>query len=194
MADQYSDSRTHLSKTDAFIEDYLSDVWGDSHVLKHHEDVDKAEHIAPVVKENAAPLFNSLKDEPTTSAIVSEQLSCAQEQKLIRQTLPVDKIQVKQIVRIPKNVLVGGRPTFQVAPIELIQKQFSLVPTIKLSSASQAQTLRTQTESIIILLTNLYFLRRPLPPKVRRYILNLSEQVIDDFHAAVWLRGITHEV
>jgi len=62
-----------------------------------------------------------------------------------------------------------------------------LIPTLKVLHSTEPQRLHTQEESLIILLTNLYYLRRPLPPRVRQCFLDLSERVIDDFHASKWL-------
>lgn len=69
-----------------------------------------------------------------------------------------------------------------------IPPQYSLIPTIKLYGHNESQKLRPQVEAMIILFTNLYFLRREISPKLRRFILDLSEQVIDDFNAAYWLQ------
>jgi len=54
---------------------------------------------------------------------------------------------------------------------------------------SGSTKLRSPNEAIIILLTNLYFLRRPLSPRVRQSFLILSEQVIDDYQASQWIEN-----
>jgi hypothetical protein len=160
MASKDTDSRKQKTKTDAFIQDYLSDVWGSA------------------LAQNKV----LLEDESTVQA-----------ESTIQTKVSVVKNRVSEKIN-PNNT-----SKLLVKSTEKIKKQFSLIPTIKIVSSSDDQAIRTQAESLIILLTNLYFLRRPLSPKVRQYILNLSEQVIDDFNAAYWLQDcdlkeVRHEI
>lgn len=160
MASKDTDSRKQKTKTDAFIQDYLSDVWGSA------------------LAQNKV----LLEDESTVQA-----------ESTIQTKVSVVKNRVSEKIN-PNNT-----SKLLVKSTEKIKKQFSLIPTIKIVSSSEDQAIRTQAESLIILLTNLYFLRRPLSPKVRQYILNLSEQVIDDFNAAYWLQDcdlkeVRHEI
>mgnify|MGYP000659732611 CR=1 FL=1 len=69
-----------------------------------------------------------------------------------------------------------------------INKEKSLVPTIKIPNVREAELILSQTESMIVLLSNLYLLRRSLPPKVRSFILAISEQVIDDYEVEQWTK------
>mgnify|MGYP003635869163 FL=1 len=134
MASKKLDSRMHSNKSDDYIQDYLSDIWGGT----------SESLIQPLVSEAQTDL---------------------------------------QRIKNPSS----------------IQRAYSLIPTIQLQAHSEGQKIRSQFDSMIILLTNLYFLRRPLPPKVRQFILDLSEQVIDDFNAAYWMQlpplvGVENEV
>jgi len=72
-----------------------------------------------------------------------------------------------------------------------LDRRYSLVPTLKYQTASDVSLLRDQTDLLILLLCNLYLLRRPLSPKVRQFILTSSEQLIDDFNAAFWLKQLS---
>jgi len=147
MASKDTNSRMHKTKTDSFIQDYLSDIWGNAFV----------------------------------------------QNKVVTNTdKPIDEIHDNNVIETVSSALLLKRS-------DCIRRHFSLIPTIKIATNLEEQFIRTQVESTLILMTNLYFLRRPLSPKVRQYILILSEQVIDDFNAAYWLESNTlkevyHEV
>jgi hypothetical protein len=76
---------------------------------------------------------------------------------------------------------------------ESIQPSCFLVPTIKLLSSNSGNEGYSQPQAILILLTVLYFLRRPLSPRVRQCFLNLSEQVIDDYQFASFKYQMTRQ-
>jgi len=61
-----------------------------------------------------------------------------------------------------------------------------LIPTIKLFPADATKKIRSREESMLILLNNLYFLRRPLSARVRQCFLDLSEQMLEDYLVAAW--------
>jgi len=65
-----------------------------------------------------------------------------------------------------------------------IQHNCFLVPTLKLLSSNAGNECYSQARAILILLNALYFLRRPLSPRVRQCFLSLSEQMIDDYQFA----------
>jgi hypothetical protein len=176
MTSKDNNSRTHNTKTDSFIHDYLSDIWGEA-----------------VAQNKAVIQENIFIDEIKTASILENYKA------------PILKGAISKSVKLQKNIHLKEKiisnhlPGLFFKSTKCISKQFSLIPTIKIVSNSEDQVIRTQVESTIILLTNLYFLRRPLPPKVRQYILILSEQVIDGFNAAYWLQGnalneVYHEV
>jgi len=72
-----------------------------------------------------------------------------------------------------------------------IEHNCYLVPTIKLLSSDAGNENYSKEQAILILLNALYFLRRPLSPRVRQCFLNLSEQVIDDYQFASFKHRIT---
>jgi len=74
-----------------------------------------------------------------------------------------------------------------------IEHNCYLVPTIKLLSSNAGNESYSKEQAVLILLNALYFLRRPLSPKVRQCFLNLSEQVIDDYQFASFKHRMTHQ-
>ena len=83
--------------------------------------------------------------------------------------------------------------------VESIERSYSLVTTLKYQLVSDLEVIRSQTDLLILLFSNLYLLRRPLSAKVRQCILSSSEQLIDDFNAAYWLtelskKGVLSEI
>jgi hypothetical protein len=81
---------------------------------------------------------------------------------------------------------VFGGP--RVKSVEPIPSDMSLIPTIKLIRDLDDKHIRTQSEAQILLLTFLFYLRKPLSPRVRQSFLDFSEQAIDDYYAAFWLK------
>lgn len=144
MTSKEFDSRKPSHKTDDFIQDYLSDIWGspaDSTI-------------------NDSQKSNNLESKPTPRTL--EKLS------------------------VPKNIrfnVIERAVEYDYIPLE-----HALVPTIKLHTYTDNLTVESQVECMIVLLTNLYFLRRTLPPKTRMFILALSEKTIDDFNALYWMQ------
>ena len=176
MASKDSNSRMHKTKTDAFIQDYLSDIWGDT--IAQNKVVSPEDNFI----ENNCLDENDVVSNP---GAYKNALSTAAKQKNLKSR----EVKLKKNVSIKEKIISNHSPSLCLKRSEPISNQFSLVPTIKIVSNLELQLIRSQVEATIILLTNLYFLRRPLPPKVRQYILILSEQVIDDFNAAYWLQG-----
>jgi hypothetical protein len=154
MATKKLDSRKHSNKTDDFIQDYLSDVWGST--AESNLDVDPSENNTELLTELSTHLPN--KEQQLSESMVTVQ----------------DSAQSTVSERIQNTISISPK--------------YSLIPTIKLHKHNEAQAIRSQVDYMIILLTNLYFLRRPLSPKLRQFILDLSEQAIDDFNAAYWLQ------
>lgn len=74
-----------------------------------------------------------------------------------------------------------------------IKSGFFLVPTIKLLSDEDSNHIYCREDAVLILLNNLYFLRRPLSPRVRQCFLDLSERVIDDYHASDWKAQVSRQ-
>jgi len=74
-----------------------------------------------------------------------------------------------------------------------IEHNCYLVPTIKLLSSNAGNANYSKEQAILILLNALYFLRRPLSPRVRQCFLNLSEQVIDDYQFASFKHRMTRQ-
>lgn len=98
---------------------------------------------------------------------------------------------------VPKNIRF--KKIERAVEYDYIQLENALVPTIKLHNYSDSSAVKSQVECMVVLLTNLYLLRRYLPPKTRTFILELSEKTIDDFNALYWIQpsvnvGAKHEV
>jgi len=74
-----------------------------------------------------------------------------------------------------------------------IQHNCFLVPTIKLLSSHAGNESYSKEQAILILLNALYFLRRPLSPRVRQCFLNLSEQVINDYQFSSFKHRMTRQ-
>lgn len=74
-----------------------------------------------------------------------------------------------------------------------IQQDCFLVPTIKLLTKNAYKERYSKVQAVFILLSSLYFLRRPLTPKVRQCFLSLSEQVINDYQFSEFKQRMTRE-
>jgi|GEM_PF-6462221 len=74
-----------------------------------------------------------------------------------------------------------------------IQTNCFLVPTIKLLSSNAGNESYSKVQAILILLNALYFLRRPLPSRVRQCFLNLAEQMVDDYQFASFRLQMTRQ-
>lgn len=101
----------------------------------------------------------------------------------------VRKTEPQVIGEAPEMVSTQSR--ISTHAIRALDRRYSLVPTLKYQIAGDVSILRDQTDLLILLLCNLYLLRRPLSPKVRQFILTSSEQLIDDFNAAFWLKQLS---
>jgi hypothetical protein len=86
------------------------------------------------------------------------------------------------------NAVIDVFGGHRVSTIEAISSDMSLIPTIKLIKDVEDTSVRSQCEAQIILLTFLFYLRKPLSPRVRKSFLDYSEQAIDDYYAAFWLK------
>lgn len=84
----------------------------------------------------------------------------------------------------------GGNRVNTMAPIA---SDMSLIPTIKLVKDFEDNSYRSQCEAQIVLMTFLFYLRKPLSPRVRQTFLDYSEQAIDDYYAAFWLAESARE-
>ena len=73
---------------------------------------------------------------------------------------------------------------------EPIERRFSLVPTLKYP-CGELRTLLAQGDLLILIFNYLYLLRRPLSPRVRQLILELTAQVIEDFQAGFWINRLS---
>ncbi len=92
------------------------------------------------------------------------------------------------------DILESREINTDVLPVS-IESRYFLVPTIKLLFSNGGTETYSKEVAILILLTSLYFLRRPLSPKVRQCFLSLSKQVIDDYglpslHVKATLQGV----
>ncbi|MFT6028353.1 MAG: hypothetical protein ACI8O8_000077 [Oleiphilaceae bacterium] len=176
MASKDDKSRTHNTKMDSFIQDYLSDVWGGA-----------------IAQNKAVSQENTCIDEINTASSPDNYKAS------ILKGAKSKSVKLQKNIRLTGKIISNHVPGLLFKKSGCISSHFSLIPTIKVVSNSENQLIRTQVETIIILLINFYFLRRPHPPKVRQYILILLEQVIDGFNAAYLLQGNTlkeayHEV
>jgi len=160
MKSKNDQSRKQPTSADELICDYLNDILGNDQSIIVSEKNSETQSISSFLTEQKSSSAGlEYATELTEKDVNSE-----------------DSIFVEPLVR-PEQGFYG------------IQKRDrSLITTIKLHQSIEPQRLHTQEESLIILLTNLYFLRRPLPPKVRQCFLDLSEQAIDDFHASKWIK------
>jgi len=101
------------------------------------------------------------------------------------ETVPISEFFNDPLKGSATNASSSVQSDTYVLPVSIEDSCF-LVPTIKLLASNAGNEGYSKEEALLILLSNLYFLRRPLSPKVRQCFLNLSEQVIDDYHFALW--------
>jgi len=101
------------------------------------------------------------------------------------ETVPISEFFNDSIKDSASDVSIDSQSDHYVLPVSIEDGCF-LVPTIKLLASNAGNEGYCKEDALLILLNSLYFLRRPLPPKVRQCFLNLSEQVIDDYQFASW--------
>lgn len=205
MTQDNTDSRTPHSSTEDLLNDYLSDMFGSDPVpvsKPNDSSCSSAEHTS----EN---YLNESSAQISESAHVSEQenisADCefAEEANLtnegrqnqggsVTSRKPSHVDSVTSVTRVasepqcaqPVLGILGGST---VKTTEAISPDLSLIPTIKMVREDDDQSFRSQCEAQIVLLTFLYYLRKPLSPRVRQCFLDYSEQAIDDYYAALWL-------
>ena len=172
MKQKNDQSRKQHTSADELICDYLNDILGNDQPI-----------VMPEISNETQSISNFLTEQKNASVAL----------EYTESTDADDAIFVEPEVT-PFFVEPEVTPFFvepEVTPLDSFydhqKNDCSLIPTIKLHHSTEPQRLHTQEESMIILLTNLYYLRRPLPPKVRQCFLDLSERAIDDFHASKWL-------
>ena len=73
-----------------------------------------------------------------------------------------------------------------------IEKRYSLISTQDLYALTQSKPMLNKSQAFLFLLFSLYFLRRPLPNRVRKAFLDVSERMLDDYEAADWQAQISH--
>lgn len=66
-----------------------------------------------------------------------------------------------------------------------------LVSTIDLMEVAKSKAMLTKSESFLMLLISLYYLRRPLPDRVKQSFIDVSERMLDDYEAADWQAQIS---
>jgi hypothetical protein len=160
-------SRKHHISADELISDYLSDVLGGGD-LSCPELTSKSKDNDQVATEEAA-----VKNSHYAHSAINE----------VKASVNYDQVCVK----LAEDVISSTSTQVSHVHPAKIESGFYLIPTIKLYSTLEQQEIRNQTETLIVLFSNLYFLRRPLTPRVRQLFLDISEQNLDDFHAAKWL-------
>ena len=101
------------------------------------------------------------------------------------ETVPISEFFNDTLKESATGSSLGVQSDKYVLPVSIDAGSF-LVPTIKLLASNAGNEGYSKEDALLILLSNLYFLRRPLSPKVRQCFLNLSEQVIDDYRFALW--------
>ena len=166
--DKTNSGTPHLS-TDDLINDYLNDMFGQQSVPVTK--VDDLVHEVSV--DSKSDLSQSIENTSAANTKASTSRNNELGVTLVEKTCPDSVIDV-----------FGGN---RVSTIEVISSDLSLVPTIKLIRDENDKGYRSQCEAQIILLTFLFYLRKPLSPRVRKSFLDFSEQAIDDYYAAFWL-------
>jgi hypothetical protein len=186
-------SGTQHASTDDLLSDYLNDMFGSEPPCATEEALLINE---PLLVENLCQLEGEVPEKieasgakSAVSVSTSKSGGASYERKAERSGLQPHKAKTL-VLDDPErqecavsNILNESRPSIS----EAIPLAYSLVPTINLTRHVDDDSFRTQSEAQIILLSLLFFLRRPLSPKVRQCFLNFSEQAIDDYHAAFWL-------
>jgi hypothetical protein len=95
---------------------------------------------------------------------------------------PVAKKQELSLKPVQQN---AGRHSLNIS----VERHLSLVPTLKYDHGNSRMP--CQTDLLILLFCHLYLLRRPLSPRVRQAILDVCAHIIEDFHAAFWLKQLS---
>lgn len=67
-----------------------------------------------------------------------------------------------------------------------IDRSRALISTADILALSQSKTMLSKPQAFTYLLISLYFLRRPLPQRVRRCFFEVSERMLDDYEASEW--------
>ena len=169
------------SSTDELLNDYLSDMFGDEPARIEKTDVQlKSEAREPSdAVLSASVSMTNLVNQPAKlheEARLSNISPFLQENQLAKSATVIDTLGASRVYAI-----------------ELIFPDLFLIPTIKLLRDADDVAYRSQREAHTILLTFLFYLRKPLSPRVRKCFLDYSEQAIDDYYAAFWLAGKSAE-
>ena len=162
MNNKDDNSRTRRTSSDEFINDYLNDIFGND-------------------------LGTVLSEETGQSVAMSLTQEVAETQSISSFFAEEDKDKEERLASA-KSVSVVDEKLPSRSLYADIENGYFLIPTIKVHYLGGNQPIRSQVESIVILLTNLYYLRRPLSPRVRQCFLDFSEQVIDDYQASKWIK------
>lgn len=180
-------SGTPHASTDDLLNDYLSDMFGSESPCAADEELVVSD---PLLIENVSEVAELSHVESQDAVLLSKSNAESASHGLSVDGSGMDSLSTKTLVLDEpeqhecsvRNILNEARPSIS-KPIPL---GYSLVPTINLTHCANGG-FRTQSEAQIILLSLLFYLRRPLSPRVRLCFLNFAEQAIDDYHAAFWL-------
>lgn len=67
-----------------------------------------------------------------------------------------------------------------------VERNRALISTVDPIAAARSKTMLNKPQSFLMLLISLYYLRRPLPEKVRQCFIDVSERMLDDYEASEW--------
>ncbi len=91
--------------------------------------------------------------------------------------------------------LDGPRTVMPAVPLgrQSIDAGYRLVTTLNPGIILRSGEMPKKGQAFLLALTGLYYLRRPLSPKLRQHFLSLTESMLDSYASASWKESLTRK-